>query len=665
MEISRKRILFIFGVVLASFIFFMFTAIKLEVLPDERIVQRARSQFTREDKLTPRRGNILDRNSKPLAISVDLDSIFADPLLIQEGEKQQLALQLSSILGLDNKTVLEKLSAPKRFVRIKSLLSFEESAKLKDVLYEKNKRGKLERIHPGIGIIKEPKRIYPNDNLASHVIGFVNRDADGKDGVEKYYDEFIKSRDVSATYARDGSGRLIYSGSDSFLSSDNGNTVYLTIDSDLQYQVERELKRTVEEKNALSGTVIVMNPNNGEILALANYPSYNPNDLSTTNGFAMRNRAITDIFEPGSVFKIVTAAIALKNKVITLTDKLWGEHGKFQVTGGRKPIIIKEAKGHDYGYMDVRTLIAKSSNVGSAKLGLMIGKKIFYKGIDEFGFARRTEVDLPGEVNGLLNRAGGKVELANIGFGQGISVTPMQMVKSYAIVSNGGNNVIPHVVKKVVSEEGETIYEYPNEVGSRIISKELSLELSSMLRAVVEEGGTATATDISGFQIAGKTGTAQKAAGGKYSLDKYAVSFAGFFPVSNPQYVMLTLIDEPKGAYFASVVAVPLFRTLANVIIQGSEKLVPIYSKKEVQDQKEAKEETKREFVQEESISKNYKMDPTVVPNLSGKTIRTALQMIPASFKKVNVYGEGRVIRQEPQSGPKSAESTSMNIWLE
>ncbi len=658
MEISRKRILFIFGVVLVSFVFFMFTAIKLEIFPDARIVERAKTQYTIEDKLIPRRGNIMDRGGLPLAVSVDLDSVFADPSLVIDTERPKIAQELSSILSLDYKDVFEKLGEPKRFVRIKSLLSFDESAKLQQLLFKKNKKGKSERLYPGIGIIKEPKRIYPNDTLASHVIGFVNRDADGKDGVEKYYDEFIKSRASSIKYSRDGEGRVIYSGADSFLTSDNGNTVYLTIDNNIQYQVERELKKTVDQKQALSGTVIVMNPKNGEILALANYPSYNPNDLSTTDNFAMKNRSVTDGFEPGSVFKIVTAGIALKNKAISLTDKLWGENGHFQLVGGKHPVIIKEAKGHDYGYMDIKTLIAKSSNIGSAKLGLMIGKNNFYKGIDDFGFGRKTEVDLPGEVNGILIRNNvGKVELANMGFGQGISVTPMQVVKAYSAVANGGYIVIPHVLKKIVNEDNEVIYEYPYERGSQIISNDLSKELRSMLRGVVEEGGTATATDITGFEIAGKTGTAQKAIGGHYSKDKYVVSFGGLFPASDPQYVMLVLIDEPKGAYFASVVAVPLFKTIAYILIQGSEKLVPIYTKKQEVPQQKIEEK-------EENIE-DYNLDSQTVPNLSGKTVRTALKMIPPSFKKVNVYGDGRVVKQDPQAGPKSEEAQAISIWLE
>lgn len=665
MEISRKRILLVFALVLASFVFFMFTAVRLELFPDPRIVERAKTQYTREVKLNPRRGNILDRNGSPLAVSVDLDSVFVDPKMIPDQDRSRLAGQLSEVVGVSQSVILEKMSQPKRFVWIKRLLSFDESEKLKNVIYERNKRGELIRINRGIGVIKEPKRMYPNDNLASHVVGFVNRDAVGMDGVEKSYDEFIKSRDVSVKYGKDRKGRAIYSGSNIFISSDNGNTVYLTIDKNIQYRVERELKRIVDSKNALSGTVVVMDPNNGEILALANYPDYNPNDLSKSNNFAMRNRAVTDAFEPGSIFKIVTAGIALKNKVISLTDKLWGENGKFQLVGGRHPVFVREAKGHDYGFMDLKKLISVSSNVGSAKLGLMIGAKKFYVGIDEFGFGRKTEVDLPGEINGIINRKGGKVEIANMGFGQGISVTAMQMAKSYSIISNGGNSVMPHVVKKIMNEDAEIIYEYPSEPGQKVIADDIAKELSMMLRSVVEEG-TGTVTDIRGFDVAGKTGTAQKAAGGKYSPDKYVTSFAGFFPVSSPKYAMLVLIDEPKGAYFAGVVAAPLFRNIANIIIQGTDTVVPVSeTSKEEPKHDEVKHKEIYTAVQDRDNVDNIKVEAGEVPDLKGRTLRTALKMIPTGFDDVSVHGQGRVVRQEPAPGTKADSSGSIKIWLE
>ncbi|HOW16607.1 MAG TPA: penicillin-binding transpeptidase domain-containing protein, partial [bacterium] len=358
---------------------------------------------------------------------------------------------------------------------------------------------------------------------------------------------------------------------------------------------------------------------------------------------------------------IVTVGIALINKVMSLKDTLWGENGKFVVVSGRKPIIIKESKNHDYGFMDLKKLISVSSNIGSAKLSLMIGKDRFEKGINKFGFGKRTEIDLPGEVSGLYPKRVGKVELANMGFGQGISVTPMQMVKSYAIIANGGYDVIPHVVDNIKDEKGKTIYEYDYQKEDKVIPTDITKELTSMLKSVVEEG-TGTSTNIQGFEIVGKTGTAQKPVRGGYSADKYASSFSGFFPASNPKYAMLVIIDEPKrGSYYGGSVAGPLFRNIANIIVQGTDTKVPLSDKKE-EKKKPVEEE---EYKEQTSSEKDMVVEKGTVPDLKGRSLRNALKMISTDFKEVKVSGNGRVVRQEPQAGPKPEGLDTMNLWLE
>ncbi|MCX6112050.1 MAG: penicillin-binding protein 2, partial [Proteobacteria bacterium] len=623
METNKKRIVIVFVVLTAVFLILLGRAIFLQIFPDERIVKIAKKQYSGKIGLSPKRGDIFDRNGNPLAISMDFESLYADPTLITD--KKTAAEILSKEIGLNYSDTLEKISSPgKRFVWLKHLMSPEEAKKLQPLF-------KKER---GLRTIKEPKRVYPNNTLASHIIGFVDRDAKGMDGVERFYDEFIKNTNVEVKYEKDGKNRLIYSNGNMFLSGDSGNTVYLTIDSNLQYLVEKELKQTVENRNAQSGTVIVMNPKTGEILALANYPTYNPNEPGKSNGFNMRNRAISDLFEPGSIFKIFSAGLALKNHAIDLTTKIWGENGRLQLVGGRRPVTIKEAKGHDYGWMTVSELIAKSSNVGAAKLGLMVGENNFFEGVESFGFGNRTDIDLPGEINGIVNKKGGKVTLATAAFGQGISVTAVQVVKGYSIIANGGYDVVPHVVKRIVDEKGNEMQVSLSQKGDQIISTDLAKQLSNMLRSVVEEG-TATATDIMGFELAGKTGTAQKASKGGYSADKYAVSFAGFFPASDPQYTMLVLIDEPKGAYFAAVVAVPLFRTIADAIIQNQSvtpKVMPKYEAKKTIQQTIRQEDKKTE-----TVFKPH--DPNIVPDLRGMSLRQALSVISNNWNDVNTYG--------------------------
>ena len=654
MDRSKKRILLVFGAICCAFVLVLGAVLKLQLFPNPKTVDLSKQYMDVKD-IPPKRGDIFDRNGNPLAITVEYDRLCVDPVEVKEKEK--LIELLSQEIGMTVEELKPKIypdDPNKRYVKVKALLTRQESRRLKEIV----KRPK------DYGLIFEPlpKRFYPSKTLASHVVGFVDGAANGADGIENYYDEYIKTARSRIRYQKDNKGNPIYSDSKpEFLSKENENAVYLTIDSDLQYQIERELKLTVEKWRAASGTVIVMDPHTGEIIALANYPDYDPNEIKEAASFAMRNRAVSDIFEPGSTFKIVTAALALKNKVVTLQEKFWGENGSFVVRDKK----IREAKGHDYGWMTISEIIAKSSNIGSAKLGLRIGYSNFIKGIEEFGFGQKTGVDLPGEVSGLINRHGAEVELSNMAFGQGISVTALQMVRMYSIIANGGYDVTPHIVKKIVSKDGEEIFTSSGDLkGDSLIPEDISKTLGNMLRSVVEEG-TATGTDISGFDIGGKTGTAQKPVRGGYSKDKYVASFLGFFPVSRPKYTMLVIIDEPKGNYYAGVVAVPLFRNVANILIQNSG-VTPLSQKESDAKKPEAKKEATKVVTPPVAARRAViSNDPNTVPNLTGLTLRDALKSLSGKWDDIKVQGTGRVVRQAPAPGPRNPDEKIITIWLE
>jgi len=658
---NRKRILVVFVAICAAFLLVLGTVLKLQLFPNPKTVEMAKQYMDVKD-IPPKRGDILDRNGNALAITIEYDRLCVDPVEVKD--KEALITLLSKEINMSAQELRPKISPDdpnKRYVKIKNILTREESRNLKSLV----KRPK------DVGLIFEPvpKRFYPNKTLASHVIGFVDGAANGADGVERYYDEYIKTVGSRIRFQKDNKGNPIYSDSKpEFLSKSDDNLVYLTIDSDMQYQIERELKSSVEKWRALSGTVIVMDPYTGEIIALANYPNFDPNDLKESSGLAMRNRAVTDIFEPGSTFKIVTAAMALKYGVTDLKEKFWDENGVFTV-GDRK---VKEAKGHDYGSMTISDIIAKSSNIGSAKLGLKIGYSNFMKGLDEFGFGQKTGVDIPGEVSGLVNRHGGQVELSNMAFGQGISVTAMQMARIYSVIANGGYDVTPHIVKKIVSKNGDEIFASSNDLrGDSLIPQNTADILADMLRSVVEEG-TATGTDISGFDIGGKTGTAQKAVKGGYSKDKYLASFMGFFPVSRPKYTLIVIIDEPKGSYYAAVVAVPLFRNIADILIQNSS-VTPMSKKESEKKNAESKkpESKKTEPKKLEaktvmlSVVSNIPNDPSKVPNLTGLTLRDALKSLSGKWDDIKVDGTGRVVRQIPAPGARNPDEKVISLWLE
>jgi len=328
---------------------------------------------------------------------------------------------------------------------------------------------------------------------------------------------------------------------------------------------------------------------------------------------------------------------------------------------------IREAKGHDYGLMTVEEIIAKSSNIGSAKLGLRIGYDNFISGIDAFGFGQKTGVDLPGEISGMVHRTGGPVELSRMAFGQGISVTAMQMIRMYSIIANGGYDVTPHIVKKIINKNGEEIVAPSGDSkGDSLIPKDIAKSLGDMLRSVVAEG-TATGVDISGFDIGGKTGTAEKPERGAYSKDKYIASFFGFFPVAKPKYSMIVLIDEPKGGYYGAAVAGPLFKNVANFLIQNSN-VTPMSSREQDNKKETAKKvESKPEPVKKapEPVRRAVvSNDPNTVPDLTGLTLRDALKSLSGQWE-VKVEGAGRVVRQVPAPGPRNQQDNVITIWLQ
>lgn len=644
MNISKTRINFVFLIFVICFAVLSYRNINFQIKPDPRLVNRAKKQFVGTIDLTPKRGDILDKNGRAIAVSRTISSLYAEPCIIEN--KKELAKKISKELEINFSTVYSKLNNDKYFVWIKRKLSDDEFLKIQD-LVDKTR---------GLNFKKENKRYYPNQTLGSHIVGYVNIDSKGKSGIEAYYDDYLVDNNKKFVYEKDARGRVLLSSQNTFAVTESDNSVFLTIDNSVQYFVERELKDTVEKFKAKSGTVIVINPSNGEIISLANYPNYDPNENSNYDSFIWKNRAITDLYEPGSTFKIFTVAVGLSGGFVKENEIIDGTGGRLLVGTGKSAKYIKEAKGHDYGKMTLSELIAKSSNVGSAKLGLIIGYKNLVEGVKKFGFASKTNLDAVGEVNGKIRAKGGSVDLANIAFGQGLGVTPIQIVKGYSIIANGGYNIQPHFVKKIVDKDGVLVKEHKLNINDRIIDGELAKNLRKMLRMVVEEG-TATATDIDGFQIAGKTGTAEKFINGKYSDDKYIASFVGFFPADNPKYTMLTLIDEPQHDYYASVVAVPLFRKVASYIIQNDSISPNNIVATEITGSKLYN--TSLENKTKSAYSKNE------VPAMQGLSLREVLSLLGSEWEDVEVIGSGKIVKQYPLPGKKDDGSKKITLWLE
>ncbi|MEK6715884.1 MAG: penicillin-binding protein 2, partial [candidate division NC10 bacterium] len=411
----------------------------------------------------------------------------------------------------------------------------------------------------GIGLFPESRRYYPRQELAAHVLGLVGLDDRGLEGLEYQYDDLLGGQPQFVVAQQDALGRIIFRQEESRPQAPIFDLT-LTIDEVIQYIAERELARAVERSRAKAGTAIVMDPSTGEILALANQPTYDPNTYRKATSAARRNRAVTDAFEPGSAFKVILLAGALEEGVVRPGDRFHGENGAIEVSG----VTIRDHE--KYGWLTVRQILTQSSNVGAIKIGQKLGKSLYYHYISGFGFGSLTGMDLPGETPGLMRRPRGwsALSLSVLSLGQEISVTPVQIATAFSAVANGGNLVRPHVVRGLRAVDGSLQRQVEPVVIRRVISSETARTLLDMMRAVVEEG-TGKEAALEEYSVAGKTGTAQKLdpATGRYSHQKVVASFIGAVPAERPRLVILVLIDEPETLRWGGSIAAPTFREIA------------------------------------------------------------------------------------------------------
>ena len=499
--------------------------------------------------LLPKRGVIYDRNLKELAISINLNSIYADPFLIEN--KEDAAQKLSKVLGLDEGEVLKKLNQDKRFVWLARKVQ-PEIEKAVRALHIK-----------GVEFVKEPKRVYPNAELASHVIGFVGLDGEGLEGIELVFDKVLRGTVGWRYTIRDAKQREVPGYEYREIPPSDGNDVILTIDSVVQAFAEQELDAAFKKYNAIGGSVIVMDPYTGEILALANRPTYNPNNVNNYPVDWRRNRAICDFFEPGSSFKIVTASAALNENVVSPDDRFFCENGEYRWCNH----VYHDHKPH--GWLEFRDVIKHSSNIGTMKAGLKLGADNLYMYARRFGFGKKTGIELIGEAEGVLRPPGkwSKLSLCSISMGQEVTVTAIQLACAISCIANGGYYVKPRIVKAVQDNAGYIVEESGPERLHRVINDETVYQMRQILRGVVESG-TGTFAEVKGYFPAGKTGTAQKIEpNGSYSHRRFVASFIGFLPFDNPRLVIIVVLDEPRPYYYGGVVCAPVFKNLAEKIM--------------------------------------------------------------------------------------------------
>ena len=633
--------------------------VQLQIHQHDQLASRARNQQLSSIDAAATRGQVLDRQGRELARSLDTESFYGDPSEIKNVDAT--AGRISAITGQDRADLARRLreaqAANKKFAWIVRRVEMERASKLDALELE------------GIYSRREPKRYYPNDSLAAHVLGFVGTDEIGLGGVEQYYNEKIRG-EAGKVYLEIDRERRPFESYE--VQPHPGQTVVLTIDQVIQYRTEQALNAAVERAHAKSGTAIVMDPHTGEILALANAPTFDPNQPAANSAEARANGALQSIYEPGSTFKIVAYSAAIEKGLVKPEDKIDCQMGQITVAGR----LIHD--GHPYGVLTVADALAKSSNVGAIKLGLMVGNESMYEYMKRLGFGSRTGIDLAGESPGIL-RALNRWQPSSIGslaIGQEVGVTPLQMATAYSVLANNGNWIKPHIVRELRSPDGTVTFQA--KIESRPgLKPETTAALRTMMEGVTLRG-TAKKAQLEGYTAAGKTGTAQKVdpRTHAYSATKFIGSFVGFAPVSNPAVVIIVVIDEPQGAYHGGDVAAPVFREIAEQILPELNVTPDTEAKsppsqiaqssrpdpqqmKEDQASLEQREATLPKVVAAQSFSgKNSEVVFTVaskrgalMPDLRGQSVRDVARMCAQLGLRLEARGEGFATRQNPAAG--------------
>ena len=624
----------------------------LQVVRHADLAARAERQQMRTVTAPAKRGEILDRRGRVLAYSVDAESIYAVPSEIEQPQKAVAAIcgALDDCTAKEREQLLERFGRQRAFVYVRRQVMPDQARRVKALDLE------------GIGFMKENRRFYPNKELAAHVLGYVGIDSTGLQGIEATYDTLIKGKPGTVLVQTDAR-RHAFSRLEK--PPTTGASLELTVDEYLQHIAERELKAGVNEFRASSGSAVIMEPYTGEILALANYPAFNPNAFRHASESARRNRAVQDLYEPGSTFKIVTAGAAIEEKMIRSSDSIDVSAGLIRF-GGR---VIND--DHRYGVLSFEDVIVKSSNVGAIKVGLKLGPERLGLYVNRFGFGRPISPDFPGESAGIvwdparLNDSA----LASVSMGYQVGVTPLQMAAAVSSVANGGELLEPRVVRAVI-RDGKRI-PVPRRMLRRTVSAGTAAELTRIMEAVVERG-TATRAQVAGYTVAGKTGTAKKLVNGSYlGHSNYNASFVGFVPSRKPVYTIIVLIDSPHAkSYYGGAVAAPVWQRIADAALRHSGVPPTLNTPPPVlrarRDEPHAVQ-TSVILPPPSSIGVMGPVDIRVpgVPDLRGLSARDAIRTLAKLGLTARLHGTGVVSEQKPEPGTPLDGRTSCELWLE
>ncbi len=548
---QTRRVVVVIGALWLAFVAFGYRLVQLHVLRHEELSAQALANHEQVLHRQGRRGAILDANGNLLANSLSVRIVTADPS-VTGSRAGETAQRLAPLLNMNTAELTQLLTRPGRYVRLKQKVS-EETARQIAALKLK-----------GIGFEDQFARSYPNGALASHAIGFVDAQHQGVQGVEASMETYLHGQAGYEVIERDRKGREIRALRSESIGPRDGCSVVLTIDQVIQHIAETELERAMTEHRPQAGVIIVSRPKTGEILAMSCRPTFDLNNPGAAPADARRNRCLSDVAEPGSTFKIVIISGALNEGLISLEDRFDCENGAFLYAGR----VLHDA--HPYGVLSVEEILYHSSNIGASKVGLQMGPARVYDYIRRFGFGRKTGIALPGEVSGIAHPLAqwSKLSVTRIPMGHEIAVTPLQMLMALNAVANGGRLMKPMILKSVLDRDGAPFLQYQPQTIAQCVSLRASVLMTQALRKVVTPEGTAPKAAVANFDVAGKTGTAQKVENGQY-VSRYYSSFIGYLPASDPEISILVSLDDPAGgAYYGGTVAGPVFRAVAEKVAQ-------------------------------------------------------------------------------------------------
>jgi cell division protein FtsI (penicillin-binding protein 3) len=627
----------------------------LQVVERADLAARAKDQHENTLDAPAKRGDILDRNGRLLAYSVDAESIYGVPSeLIKAGRNPRdvvatLCEALRDCTADERRKLLDRFSRRSPYAQVRKQASPEQVKRIAALELE------------GIGFLKENRRYYPNKELAAHVLGYAGVDNTGLAGIESTYDNLIKGQAGRVLIQTDAHRRAFGRVEKPPTA---GASLELTLDDYLQHVAEKELQAGVKWAGAEGGSAIVMDPLTGEILAMANYPTFNPNTFGDFSDDQRRNRAIQDLYEPGSTFKIVTAGAALQEKVFTPETPIDTNPGYIRF-GSR---IIDEDKHHNYGMQTLKGVIVHSSNVGAIKIGLRVGAERMSEYVKRFGFGRPSSPDFHGESPGIVWPAAKLTDsaLASVSMGYQVGVTPLQMAAAASVVANGGELVVPRVVRAVI-RDGQRLA-VPRKVAGRPITSEVASTLTDIMEAVVTEG-TGKLSQVPGYTDAGKTGTAQKVVNRRYSNTDYNVSFVGFVPSRNPAFTIVVVVDSPhKVPPYGGSVSAPIFQKIAAAALRYRGIPPNINPQPPVlvaRNDEQSGHETNVSMPAPREPVVTVAANSDVYPDLSGLSARDALRLLGKLGVSTRLIGTGVVVDQQPSAGTPLDSIGAVTLYLQ